>query len=118
MYVRPPPVPVIVIVRVPGVALLLTVTVKVDVPEPGVAIELGLKFTVTRDPCPLADRPTAELKPPEMVVVMVEWPELPRATLRDEGDALMVKLGFVPVTFSETVVVAMLLPEVPLTVIV
>jgi hypothetical protein len=118
VWVTPPPLPVIVIVRVPVVALLPTVTVIVDVPEPGAAIELGLKLTVTRDPWPLADKPIAELKPPEIAVVIVERPELPRATLSDVGEALMVKLGFVPVTVSDTVVLATVLPEVPVTVIV
>ena len=118
VWVTPPPLPVIVIVRVPVVALLLTVTVIVDVPAPGAAIELGLKLTVTRDPWPLADKPIAELKPPEIAVVIVEWPELPRATLSDVGEAPMVKFGFVPVTVSVTVVLAVVLPEVPFTVIV
>lgn len=99
-------------------ALLPTVTVMVDVPEPGAAMEVGLKLTVTRDPCPLADNPIAELKPPEMAVVIVEWPEVPRVMLSDVGDALMVKLGFVPVTVSDTVVVSVVLPDVPFTVIV
>lgn len=53
-----------------------------------------------------------------MVVVMVEVPELLLATLIDVGEALMVKLGVVPVTVRETVVVSVVLPEVPLTVIV
>ena len=118
VWVTPPPVPVIVIVRVPVEALLLTVAVIVDVPEPGAAIELGLKLTVTRDPWPLADKPIAELKPPEIAVVIVDLPELPRATLSDVGEALMVKFGFVPVTVSDTVVLATVLPEVPVTVIV
>ena len=118
VWVTPPPVPVIVIVRVPVEALLLTVTVIVDVPEPGAAIELGLKLTVTRDPCPLADKAMPELKPPEIAVVIVELPEVPRVMLTDVGEALMAKLGFVPVTVSDTVVVATVLPEVPVTVIV
>lgn len=88
----------------------------VDVPDPGAAIELGLNVTVTRDPWPLPDKLIAELKPPDIAVVMVEWPELPRATLSDVGDAPMVKFGFVPVTVSDTVVFAVVLPEVPLTV--
>jgi hypothetical protein len=103
-------------VRVPVAARRLTVTVMVDVPDPGAAIELGLNVTVTRDPWPLADRLIAELKPPDIAVVMVEWPELPRATLSDVGDAAMVKFGFVPVTVSDTVVFAVVLPEAPLTV--
>ena len=89
----------------------------VDVPEPGAGIGLGLKPTVTRDGWPLADKLIVELKPPEIVVVIVELPELPLVTLIDVGDALMVKLGFVPVTVSETVVVATVLPDVPVTVI-
>jgi hypothetical protein len=116
--VTPPPVPLMVMVRVAVEALLLTVTVIVDVPEPGAGIEVGLKLTVTRDPWPLADKAMAELKPPEIAVVIVDLPEVPRETLRDVGEALMVKLGFVPVTVSVTVVLAVVLPEVPFTVIV
>jgi hypothetical protein len=41
---------------------------------------------------------------------------VPLATVIDVGDALMVKLGVVPVTVSETVVVSVVLPEVPVTV--
>jgi hypothetical protein len=43
---------------------------------------------------------------------------LPGLIVSDVGDALMVKLGDVPVTVSETVVVSWVLPEVPVTVIV
>lgn len=87
----------------------------VDVPEPGAAMLLGLKVMDCALPCPEADKLIAELKPPETVVVMVDVPELPRATLIDVGDALMVKLGVVPVTVKETVVVSTVLPEVPVT---
>jgi hypothetical protein len=90
----------------------------VEDPEPGAGMELGLKLTVTLLGSPLADSAIAELKPPEMAVVIVEWPELPGLTVIDVGEALMVKLGLVPVTVSETVVVSMMLPEVPFTVIV
>ena len=38
----------------------------------------------------MADREMAESKPPEIVVVMVDVPELPLATLMDVGDALIV----------------------------
>jgi len=114
--VTPPPLPVMVIVRFPVLAVRLALTVMVDVPEPGAAIELGLKDTVTPLPPPEADKLIAELKPPEMAVVIVDVPELPLATLMDVGDALMVKLGAVPVTVSITVVVSTVLPEVPLTV--
>jgi hypothetical protein len=102
-------------VWVPVLAFLPTLTVMVDVPEPGAAMELGLKVTLWAPPCPEADKPIAESKPPEIAVVIVDLPELPLATLIDVGDALMVKLGVVPVTVSKTVVVSTVLPEVPVT---
>ena len=89
----------------------------VDVPEPGARMVLGLKLTVTLLGSPVADKAILELKPPDTVVVMVEWPELPGLIESDVGDALMVKFGLVPVTVSETVVVSTVLPEVPFTVI-
>ena len=67
-------------------------------------------------PCPEAVKVIAELKPPAIVVVMVEVPELPLATLIDAGDAETVKLGVVPVTVKDTVVLSVVLPEVPDTV--
>lgn len=88
----------------------------VDDPEPGALIVLGLKLTVTRLGSPLAVKAIDELKPPETVVVIVEWPEFPGLIVSDVGDALMVKLGLVPVTVRETVVVSLVLPEVPVTV--
>jgi hypothetical protein len=114
--VTPPPVPVIVMVWLPVVAVLLALTVIVEVPEPGAAIELGLKDTVKPLPAPEADKLIDELKPPETAVVIVDVPEARRATLIDVGEALIVKLGFVPVTTRVTVVVSVVLPEVPLTV--
>jgi hypothetical protein len=51
-----------------------------------------------------------------MVVVIVELPELPLSTLIVVGDALIVKLGLVPVTVTDTVVVSVMLPETPVTV--
>ena len=90
----------------------------VEDPEPGAGMELGLKLTVTLLGSPVADKAMAESKPPEIAVVMVEWPEFPASIVRDVGDALMVKLGDVPVTVRETVVVSTVLPEVPFTVIV
>lgn len=89
----------------------------VDEPDPGARMELGLKLTVTLLGSPVADKEMAELKPPEIAVVIVELPELPGLIVIDVGDALMVKLGLVPVTVSETVVVSTVLPEVPFTVI-
>ena len=90
--------------------------VMVEVPAPGDAMELGLKVTVCAPPAPVADKVIAELKPPEIVVVIVAVPDLPLAMPIAVGDALMVKLAFEPVTDSETVVVAVMLPDVPVTV--
>lgn len=116
--VTPPPVPVTVMVRPPSRAREPAFMVMVELPEPGAAMELGLKLTVTLLPIPEADKPTAELKPPEMVVVMVAVCEPPLATLTELGEAPMVKFGEAPVTVSDTVVVSVVLPEVPWTVIV
>jgi len=109
--VTPPLLPVMVIVWSPSPALLPTVTVMVEVPAP--ANMFGLKLTVTPVGWPVADKVMALLKPPETTVVIVEVPELPLATLIDAGAALMVKLAVVPVTVRETVVVSLVLPEVP-----
>jgi hypothetical protein len=107
----------IVMVRLPRLERELTLIFIIDVPEPGTGTELGVKVTVWPLPNPEADKEIAELNPPETVVVMVEVPELPLTTVTVVGDALMVKLGDVPVTVSETVVVATVPPEVPVTVI-
>ena len=82
-------------------------------------MDLGLKLTVTLLPAPEAVKLIAELKPPEIAMVIVEWPELFRATVSDDGEALMVKpgAGLLAVTVRETVVVSVVLPEVPVTVI-
>ena len=69
-----------VMVWLPVDARLPTVTFMVDVPEPGAAMLLGVKVTVWLLPSPEAVRVIAELKPPETAVVMVDVPELPRAT--------------------------------------
>lgn len=98
-------------VRVPVVARLPALIVMVDVPAP--VIEVGLKLMVVPLPCPEADSDIAELKPPATDVVTVTVPEVLRVTLMEAGDALMEKLGVVPVTVSVTVVVSTVLPEVP-----
>ena len=104
--VIPPPVAVMVIVRVPVVALDPTLTVIVELPLPGAATELGLKVTVFELPSPDADKVMAALKLPEAVVVIVDVPELPRATVKDVGEAESAKLaGDEEVTISDTVVV-------------
>src|ERR1700691_1715661 len=91
--------------------------VMVEVPEPGAAMDVGLKVTVTPVGWPLAVKAIAESKPPETVVVIVEEPLLPCTTETEVGEAEMVKAGLaVAVTVSETAVVSVVLPEVPLTV--
>ena len=44
----------------------------VELPEPGAGIGLGLKLMVVPEGAPDADRAIALLKPPLMVVVIVE----------------------------------------------
>jgi len=68
-----------------------TVIVMVEVPAP--VIEVGLKPTVTPVGCPLADKEIAELNPPVTVLVMVDCPELPCATVTEEGEAERLKPG-------------------------
>src|SRR5271166_7064149 len=73
----PPPLPVTVMGYVPVGVLEPTVTVIVELPEPGAGIGLGLKLTVVPVGTPDADSVIALLKPPLMVVVMVDVPWLP-----------------------------------------
>ena len=47
----------------------------VELPEPGAGIGLGVKLTVVPAGAPLAERLTALLKPPAIVLVMVESKE-------------------------------------------
>ncbi len=75
-----PPAPVIVIVYVPVAVVEATAMVMVEVPEPGAAIDVGLKLTVTPVGWPVAVKATAESKPPETVVVIVDVPLLPCTT--------------------------------------
>jgi len=103
-----------VMVCVPVAARLPTVTVIVEFPPP--VIEDGLKLTLFALPSPEAVRLTAPLKPPEIDTVMVEVPELLRATVSDVGEALSEKPACVPITVSDTVVVSTVLPDVPVTV--
>src|SRR5437773_2137221 len=80
-------------VYVPVAVVAPTVIVIVELPEPGAAIELGLKLTVVPAGCPEADSATAELNPPDTVVVMVEVPEPPWTMDFDVGFADMAKSG-------------------------
>jgi hypothetical protein len=70
-------------------------------------------------PCPDADNVIAELKLPEIAVVIVEWPDEPLATDREVGEAETVKpLDTPEVTVSETVVDSTSPPPVPVRVMV
>ena len=92
-----------------------TVMVMVEFPEPGAGIGLGLKLTVEPDGTPEADSVMAPLKPLLPVVVMVEVPWLPCATLSEAGDAEIMKVGGA-VTVSVTVAVCWIPPPLPVTV--
>ena len=83
----PPPVPVIVTVDVPVGVDAPAVMVILDDPDPGAAIDAGLKLAVAPVGSPEADSDTAELKLPEIVVDIVEFPEPPCATESEVGDA-------------------------------
>lgn len=111
-----PLVAVTVMVWSPVEALRPTVIVMVELPAP-VMVE-GLKLTELPLPSPEAVRVMGESNPPLVVVVIVTWPELRRATLIDVGLALTEKPAVLLVTVRETVVVSTVLPEVPLTVMV
>jgi hypothetical protein len=112
--VLPPPDAVIVTVWLPVAARLPTVTVIVEVPDPGAAILLGLKETLLLLPSPEADKLTAELKLPVIVVVTVILPDELLATVIDPGDAETLSPAVTPeVTVRETVVVCVTPPPVP-----
>ena len=70
----PPPLPVTVTGYVPTGVLEPTVMVMIELPEPGAGIGFGLKLTVVPDGTPEADRLIALLKPPLIVVVIVDVP--------------------------------------------
>jgi hypothetical protein len=66
----------------------------------------------------VAERAIAELNPPETAVVMLEVPELPTTTETVVGEAAMVNAGVAAaVTVSETEVVSVRPPPVPVMVI-
>jgi len=75
---------------VPGAVLDPTVTVMVELPEPGAGTGFGLKLTVVPDGTPDTDRVMALLKPPLIVVVIVDVPWLPCWMLSETGEAEIV----------------------------
>ena len=91
VWVTLPPVAETVTLVVPATAVLLTENVRVELPLPGAAIELGLKLAVTPAGGPEIDSVIAELKPPLLVVEIVELPVLPWFTDKLAGDALTLK---------------------------
>lgn len=103
--------PVMVMVRVPVAALRLVVIFIVELPAP--VMELGLNVMVTPLPSPEADKEMAESNPPVTAVVMVTLAELLRFRLTEVGEALTEKPAEEEVTVSDTVVVSVVLPEVP-----
>ncbi len=111
----PPPLPVTEIGYVPATVGAPTVMVMVDVPPPGAAIAFGLKLTVVPLGAPDDERLIALLKPPVIVVVIVEVPWFPATTVTVEGAAEIVKVG-AAVTVSETDVVCWIPPPLPVTV--
>ena len=118
VLVTPPPVPVMVMVRVPVVAFAATLICMAACPVPGAGMVEGLKRTKTLAPCPDAVKAIDELKPPVAVVATLTRPRPPRVMVIVLGLARSVKLPVGPVTVRLTVVVAVVLPEVPVTVIV
>ena len=115
MWLKEPETPVIVTVLVPVVAVLLAVKVKVLVPVAG----FGLNEEVTPLPCPLADKVTLPVKPFVGVIVIVTVPCDERVMVRLVGDAEREKLpDATAVTVKVTVVVSVIPPPVPVTLIV
>jgi len=111
-----PEVPVIVTVAAPTVAEddAVSVSVEVALPFAGGVTGLVENDAVTPLGNPLALRVVAELKPPLLVMVIVLVPLLPCATVTEVGDALRLKFGeAAEFTVSETVVVAVMVPDVP-----
>ena len=82
-----PPFPSTVIGYVPAAVLEPTAIVIVELPPPGAAIVLGLKLTVVPLGAPVAERLMALLKPPLTVVVIVEVPLPPCATVAELGES-------------------------------
>ena len=58
-------------------------SVRVEDPDPGAAIEVGLKTAVAPEGSPDAVRAMAELKPPEMDVVMLLVPDSHQVSAQD-----------------------------------
>ena len=87
-------------------------------PEPGAPIDAGVKLDVTPDGTPEAENVMAALNPPDTFVVTTAYPLCPLSRYPEVGETEMVKEPVdVPVTVSDTVVVFVIPPPVPDTVI-
>lgn len=114
VWVTPPPVAVTVMKLVPVWVRLLALTVKVVVPVPGAAMLLGLKETDSFFASPEAEKPMDELKETLAVVVMEVEMEDPWVTISAVLAAERLKsAGVEDVTVSDTVVVCVTPPPVP-----
>ena len=91
-----------------------TAMVIVELPAPP-EIDVGLKLTATPLGAPEADNEIAELNPPTAVVVIVELPEFPVATLTAVGEADTAKL-LGTLTVRLTVAVCVIPPPFAVTV--
>ena len=102
----------------PVAVVVATAMVMVEAPDPGAAMDEGLKLTVTPVGCPVADKATAELNPPEIATVTVDEPLLPCTTGTEVGDPEIVKSGVAAAfTVNMTVAVRIRPPPEPVTVI-
>src|SRR5580658_2055387 len=120
LWLSEPDVPVTVTVAVPMVALPEAVSVRLAVALPFAAGVTGFfeNLDVTPVGRPVTLSVVAELKLFWLVMVMVLLPLLSRSTVREVGEAPMVKFAdpAAALTVRAIVVVAVRLPEVPVTV--
>lgn len=116
LVATPGEVPVMVSVLVPVVVLRVVTICNWLVPEP--VTVAGLNVAVAFNGTPDTERLTAPEKPPDAVTVTVKVAVPPRFTTTAEGEALRLKDGVAGAEMvSMIVVVAVRLPEAPVTVI-
>lgn len=116
LWLSEPEVPFTVMVAFPVVAVAEAVSVRVEVALLLAAGVTGFVENAAVTPLgkPVALRVVAELKLSLLVILIVLVPLPPRFTLREVGEALIVKFGdVVAFTVRASVVVATRLPEVP-----
>ena len=95
-WVLLPPEPLTTTLYAPALADAPTEIVTVDEPDPGAAIDVGLKVAVAPAGKPAAESATTELKLPDIVVVIVDAPEVPAVTVKAVGAETMAKSAGVP----------------------